>query len=52
MKDTVAIILVLLYNLTVLGATVFLIQECEWSPWWFLLSVMLLLSIKTKEDKL
>lgn len=51
MKDTVAIILVLFYNLTVLGATVFLIQEYEWSPWWFLLSVMLLLSIKTKEDK-
>lgn len=51
MKDTVAIILVLLYNLTVLGTTVYLVQEYDWSPWWFLLSVMLLLTMKTKEDK-
>ena len=51
MKDLVALSLIILYNLTVLGATVFLVQEYDWSPWWFLLSVMLLLTMKTKEDK-
>ena len=48
MKDLLAIALVLVYNITILGGTVCLIQFYDWSPWWFLLSVGLLVSGKLK----
>ena len=50
MKDLLAIALVLVYNITILGGTVYLVAERDWSPWWFLLSVLLMLS-KTKVEK-
>ena len=50
MKDLLAILLMMLYNLTILGGTVYLVSEKDWSPWWFLLSALLMLS-KTKDKK-
>jgi hypothetical protein len=50
MKDLLAILLMMLYNLTILGGTVYLVAERDWSPWWFVLSAMLMLS-KTKDEK-
>lgn len=43
--DTVALVV---YNLTILGTTVYLVQFCGWNPWWFLLAVCLLGSKKLK----
>lgn len=51
MKDMVAIFLMLLYNLTILVGTVYLVSEKDWSPWWFLLSVMLMMSFKSRDKK-
>ena len=48
MKDLLAIALVLVYNIVILGGTVYLVQFWDWSPWWFLLSVILLASKKSK----
>jgi len=50
MKDLLDSLLVIVYNITILGGTVHLVAEREWSPWWFLLAVMLL-STKTKDQK-
>jgi hypothetical protein len=50
MKDLLDTLLVIVYNLTILIGTVYLVAERDWSPWWFLLSVLLLAS-KTKDKK-
>ena len=50
MKDLLDSLLVIVYNLTILGGTVYLVSEKDWSPWWFVLSVLLMLS-KTKVEK-
>ena len=50
MKDLLDTLLVIVYNLTILGGTVYLVAERDWSPWWFVLSVLLMLS-KTKVEK-
>lgn len=46
MKDLLDTVLVIVYNLTILGTTVYLVQFYGWSPWWFLLSAILLGSKK------
>lgn len=50
MKDLLDSFMVIVYNLTILIGTVYLVAERDWSPWWFLLSVGLLAS-KTKDEK-
>ena len=37
-----ALVFAMIYNLIILGGTVYLVGWCEWSAWWFLLTVMLL----------
>jgi hypothetical protein len=44
MEDDLDTLLIVLYNLTILGTTVYLVSEKDWSPWWFVLSVLLLTS--------
>jgi hypothetical protein len=51
MKDLLAILLVMLYNLTILGGTTYLIAYLDWSPWWYLLAVLLLVSGKLKDKE-
>ena len=38
-----------IYNLTILAGTVFLIVEYDWSAWWMLLAVCLLVTSGSKE---
>ena len=38
------IVLYMIYNLMLLGGTAYLVGWHEWSPWWFLLTVLLLAS--------
>lgn len=46
--DTLA---VLLYNITILGGTAYLVQVYNWNPWWFLLSIGVLATKIFKEDE-
>lgn len=38
----VAMIINFLYNLSLVAGTVYLIQFYDWSPWWFLLTIVLM----------
>mgnify|MGYP001408551679 CR=1 FL=1 len=44
------LLLVALYNLMILAGTAYLVQVYEWSAWWFMLAVLLLVSYKSKEE--
>ena len=50
MNHTIESILVILYNLTLLGGTAYLVQQYNWSAWWFLLTVLCLVSTKDRCD--
>lgn len=41
-NDVLTMIMLLCYNLFLIVGTVWLIVELDWSPWWFLLTVLLL----------
>jgi hypothetical protein len=45
------IIAVLIYNLCVLAGTAYLVALHDWSPWWFLFALMILLQWERKETK-
>ena len=45
----VATLLVMVYNLTILVGTVYLIAEKDWNPWWMLLAVLLLANRKVEK---
>lgn len=51
MKDLLAIFLVIVYNLTLLTGTVYLIAERDWNPWWMMLTIFLLGNYKRKDEK-
>ena len=51
MKDLLAIVALLVYNISILAGTVYLIAERNWNPWWMLLAVMLMYSYKQKDEK-
>jgi len=50
MKELVVYTLIICYNLFLVCGTVYLVQVYDWSPWWFLLTVMLLGSLSYKKD--
>ena len=50
MKDTIAVIFVLLYDLVLLAGTAYLVQEHNWSMWTFLLAALFFTTAKTKKD--
>lgn len=50
MKDSLDTALVVVYNLTILGTTVYLINEHHWNPWWMFLAILLLASKKSKDE--
>jgi hypothetical protein len=43
-------IVVCCYNLALLAGTVLLVGWNGWSPWWFLLTALLLASYKTRKN--
>lgn len=46
MKDIIGAAMGFSYNLTILGVTVWLVGWKDWSPWLFLLALMLLAHVK------
>lgn len=50
MKDTIAVIFVILYDLVLLAGTAYLVQEHGWSMWTFLLTGLFFMAAKTKKD--
>lgn len=50
MRHMLDSLMVMVYNLTILVGTVYLIVSFNWDPWWMLLAV-LLLATTTKEEK-
>jgi hypothetical protein len=51
MRDIVAMVLMVVYNLTLIVGSVYLIQVYNWNAWWMLLSVILCVSYKRGDDK-
>ena len=51
MNYTLAFIFAVTYNLLLLAGTSYLIIEYQWSPWWFLLTVLLLANVSTSNKK-
>ena len=49
MSYAVVALLVLLYNFCLVAGTVYLIVFYDWSPWWFLLTIMLLINFERKQ---
>lgn len=41
----------LLYNAFLIVGTVYLIVEYDWSPWWFLMTILFMVSVIKKNDK-
>ena len=50
MKDVVAIAIIMVYNLVILGGTVYLISEKGWNPWWMAFAVLCLFTTKKKTE--
>jgi hypothetical protein len=49
MSYAVVALLVLLYNFALVAGTVYLIVFFDWSPWWFLLTILLLVNAERKK---
>jgi hypothetical protein len=41
---------VIIYNFLIVAGTAYLVAIYEWSPWWFLLTFMLMMGFKDKKD--
>ena len=41
-----ALLVICVYNLLILVGTAYLVEYREWSPWWFLLSMCCLFTLK------
>lgn len=50
MIKIITILLLVIYNLTLLVGTAFLVQVYDWSPWWFLFTVLILGNYKKDES--
>jgi hypothetical protein len=50
MRDELAIVMMCVYNLTILAGTAYLVDERGWSPWWFLFAVMMFVYTKEKKE--
>jgi hypothetical protein len=44
------LLLVIFYNLTILAGTALLVAEYEWSPWWFLFALVVMMTYGSKKD--
>lgn len=51
MKNLLELILCIVYNLTLIGGTVWLVQFYDWSPFWFILTILLLASHKSEKEQ-
>ena len=46
MKEVLAIFFILVYNISLIGGTVYLIDARGWSPWWIILPILMMLDFK------
>lgn len=44
------VIVIMIYNLCLVAGTAYLVALHDWSPWWFLLTIMLMANYYRKED--
>lgn len=44
-------LIILLYNLSILVGTAYLVDVRDWNPWWFLFSIVCLMTIDLREKK-
>lgn len=44
-------LIVAIYNLILVAGTAYLVALHDWSPWWFLLTVLLLANYIKKDEK-
>jgi hypothetical protein len=42
---------VILYNLALVAGTAYLVAIFDWSPWWFLLTILLLMNYNKKDKE-
>jgi hypothetical protein len=42
---------VILYNLTLVACTAYLVALHNWSPWWFVLTLLLLMNYGKKDEE-
>ena len=47
--NPIVVLMVLVYNLVIVGGTAFLVAFHDWSAWWFVLAVLLTLGIVRKD---
>ena len=45
--DFMVVLVCVIYNLSILAGTAYLVAERGWSGWWFLLAVLILANAKT-----
>jgi fatty acid desaturase len=50
MVRPITVLIIALYNLSLFAGTAYLIIEYDWSPWWFLLTVLVMGMYKHKDD--
>ena len=50
MKVLLVYFMTMVYNLTMIVGTVYLIEFHNWSPWWFCLTVLLMLYKTEKKE--
>ncbi len=46
--DVLSILLALSYVIVLMGGTAYLVEKYSWSPWWFLLTILLVSGLKIK----
>jgi hypothetical protein len=44
-------IAVLIYNLIIVSGTAYLVAIHGWSAWWFVLTILLLMGVKDKDEQ-
>ncbi len=51
MRGNILVFIVLLYRFSILAGTAYLVQEFNWSPWWFLLCVISWITLEKDDMK-
>lgn len=50
MKDFFCMFLTFSFVIALLGGTAYLVEQCKWSPWWFLVIIIVLDGFHVKVD--
>lgn len=50
MNKTAIAIAIITYNLIIVAGTAWLVAVHDWSGWWFLLTIAVMLNLRSKDD--